>query len=128
MFSFSRTSRKNVKIFFKCWLFVFGVVVIFLYSCDKNHESTPVDCSGPAKSFATDVSPVIQASCATNAACHGAGSINGPGALLVYSQVFNARSDIHSAVSSGHMPPNGALAPSDKNSILCWINNGAANN
>ena len=111
-----------VKIFFII------VALLFLNACTKNPEISPVDCNGPAKSFTNDVNPVIQASCATNSGCHAAGSNNGPGPLLNYSQVFNARSDIRSSVASGHMPMNGSLTATEKNAILCWIENGAANN
>lgn len=111
-------------------------VCFFLFSCSKSGgtnnggsgnggSGSGTTCSGPAKSFATDVNPVIQASCA---GCHGAGSIAGPGPLLTYAQVFNARAAIRSAVSSGRMPPNGGLSVTQKNAILCWIDNGAPNN
>ena len=103
-------------------------VTIIFYACQKNHEMMPVDCRGPAKSFATDVSPVIQSTCATNSGCHGTGSSNGSGALLNFTQVFNARVDIRSAVGSGHMPPNGTLSLSERSAFICWIDNGALNN
>jgi hypothetical protein len=74
------------------------------------------------------VNAIIQTSCATGSGCHGSGSLNGPGPLLSYLQVFNARSAIRSAVSSGRMPPNGALSATQKNSIICWIDSGAPNN
>jgi len=48
--------------------------------------------------------------------------------LLTYTQVFNARSSIRSAVSSGSMPPNGGLSVTQKNSIIFWIDSGAPNN
>lgn len=108
--------------------FVVAASVLFLYACKKNPVINPVDCSGPAKSFVTDVNPVIQSSCATNSGCHATGSNNGPGPLLNYSQVFNARSDIRSSVASGHMPLNGTLTPTEKNDIICWVDNGGLNN
>lgn len=108
--------------------FAIVTALIFLCSCNKNPDSNSIDCSGPAKTFTTDVSPVIQSSCATSPACHGAGSNNGPGALLNYSQVFNARSDIRSVVASGHMPPDRVLSISEKSAIVCWIDNGAVDN
>jgi hypothetical protein len=109
-------------------IFLITAVAGFLWACKKNNDAGSVDCSGPQKSFSSDVNPVVQASCATNSGCHGAGSANGPGALLLYSQIFNARSDIRSAVASGHMPLNGSLTASERNAILCWIDNGALNN
>lgn len=114
---------RSLKLFF-----VIAVSVVFLDACKKSPEISPADCSGPAKSFATEVNPVIQASCAINSGCHALGSNNGPGSLLNYSQVFNARSDIRSSVASGHMPLNGTLTPTERNAILCWIDNGAINN
>ncbi len=105
----------------------FFAFLIFINACTKKPEFT-TDCNGPAKSFVTDVSPVFQTSCAINSGCHATGSGNGPGPLLTYSQIFNARSDIRSAVASGHMPLNATLTSTEKNAILCWIDNGAPNN
>ena len=102
-------------------------LLFIIHACSKKPEFTP-DCSGSAKSFANDVSPVFQTSCAIDSGCHAAGSGNGPGPLLNYSQIFNARADIRSAVASGHMPLNATLTASQKNAILCWIDNGAPNN
>jgi len=102
-------------------------LLFIIHACSKKPEFTP-DCSGPAKSFANDVSPVFQTSCAINSGCHAAGSGNGPGPLLNYSQIFNARGGIRPEVASGHMPLNATLTASQKNAILCWIDNGAPNN
>jgi len=99
-----------------------------VFACSKSSSGFSVDCSGTAKSFASDVNPIIQSYCATNSGCHASGSVNGPGALTTYLQIYNARSDIRSAVSSGVMPQNGSLSTAQKNSIICWIENGAQNN
>ena len=109
------------------------VVVFLLVACTKRHEDTlgtvsPGNGSGPATSFAVDVDPIVQSSCAASSGCHGSGSSAGPGPLLTYTQVFNARSSIRSAVSSGSMPPNGGLSVTQKNSIISWIDSGAPNN
>jgi hypothetical protein len=105
-----------------------GVAVIGLFWACKKNDSFAADCSGPAKSFSANVIPIFQASCATNTSCHGTGSGNGPGQLSTYTQVFNARIDIRSAVASGHMPMNGSISAAEKNAIICWIDNGAPNN
>jgi hypothetical protein len=105
-----------------------GIVVIIM-ACSKNNDVvTTVDCSGAAKSFATDVNPIVQSSCATSLSCHASGSSNGPGALTTFQQVFNARIAIRSAVANGTMPQNASLSASQKNTILCWIDNGATSN
>jgi len=108
--------------------FALVTVLVLVFACSKNTGDFTADCSGTAKSFATDVNQVIQSSCATNAGCHGLGSNNGPGALTTYAQIYNARTAIRSAVSSGAMPQNGSLTTAEKNSIICWIDNGAQNN
>ncbi len=104
-------------------------ILCIVIACSKTTTNKPgtADCSGAAKSFATDVNPIIQTSCATNSGCHGSGSTNGPGELRSYSQIFGARSAIRAAVISGRMPQNGSLTTAQKNSISCWIDNGAPN-
>lgn len=105
-------------------------ILAFIVGCtksttDKGSSDNSIDCSGPAKTFLTDVKPIVQSFCS---GCHGAGSTNGPGELITYSQIFNARADIRSAVISGAMPQNGRLNTAQKSSIICWIDNGALNN
>src|SRR5512146_2208988 len=92
------------------------MVVFVLFACKKSQDKSSASdvCSGPAKTFSSDVDPVIQASCAL-AGCHATGSTNGPGPLVTYSQVFNARSNIRLAVSSGAMPKNGTLSTTQRN-------------
>ena len=102
-------------------------VIIFLIACGKSAVDYTADCS-TAKSYATDVSPLIQTYCATNSGCHASGSSNGPGALTTYAQVYNARSSIRTAVANGSMPQNSSLTSAQKNAIICWIDSGASNN
>ena len=109
-------------------LFIACATTIFFYSCQKNPEIEPVDCSGPAKSFAVDVNPIIRSTCATDSDCHGAGSASGPGPLLNYTQSFNSQQAIRSALLSGTMPKDGHLSVTERNAIICWIDNGALNN
>ena len=89
---------------------------------------TTVNCTGVANAFAANVSPIIQSTCATDATCHGAGSVNGPGPLLTYTQISNASVTIKTAVANGTMPKTGSLTSAQKNSIICWINSGSPNN
>src|SRR4029078_1436014 len=87
-----------------------------------------VNCTGVASAFAANVNPIIQSTCATDATCHGAGSANGPGPLLTYTQISGAAVLIKPAVASGNMPKTGTLTNAQKNSIICWINSGSPNN
>jgi hypothetical protein len=117
----------------------FAIIIAFsLSSCSKGGSSdsntttgssggATVNCTSVPKSFVTDVDPTIQSFC-NIAGCHNAGSFNGPGPLTNYTQVFNARASIRTAVSTGAMPQNATLSAAQKNSILCWIDAGAQNN
>jgi hypothetical protein len=109
------------------------LIITALNSCSKDSGGSgggtgSVDCSTVAnKAFAADVNPIIQSSCAKSG-CHASGSFNGPGELITYTQISNARSNIRSTVSSGRMPQGSSLSTSQKNSIICWIDSGAPNN
>jgi hypothetical protein len=121
--------RAQIKIYFMKRIIACLAGLTFLaIACSKSKETVAtVDCSGSAKTFATDVNPVIQANC-TSPGCHGSGSSNGPGPLLTFQQIFSARASIRDAVASGRMPQNSSLSSSHRNAILCWIDNGASNN
>ena len=108
------------------------LLTIIIISCSKDNGGggggTPLDCNTVSnKAFAADVDPIIQSTCNT-AGCHASGSVNGPGPLTNYNQVFNARNAVRTAVASGNMPRNTTLSASQKNSFLCWIDSGAPNN
>lgn len=107
-------------------------LAIIVFACDSQEEPqntpTPVaDCSTVAATF-SEANTIIQSSCANATSCHASGSTRGPGALTTYSQIFNARTSIRSAVASGDMPRNSTLTASQKATIICWIDNGAPNN
>jgi len=120
--------NRPLKYFLPGKIFIAVAVISFFYACSKKAETViPVDCSTP-KSFATDVKPIVQSSCSMDSDCHGSGSTSGPGPLLTYSQISNESAAVRSAVESGAMPKGGSLTASEKNTVLCWINNGAANN
>ena len=121
-----------------CIFSIIIIGVIFIISCSKGSSTGgttggggggggTLDCTGVPKSWATDVNPTVQAFC-NNAGCHAAGSINGPGALTNYTQVFNARAQIRPQIASGAMPQGSTLTTAQKNSFLCWIDSGAPNN
>src|SRR5689334_15403478 len=90
----------------KAILIIISTASIIL-ACSKSKDTSnneggnTLDCSAvAAKTYTTDVSPIIQSTCATDGNCHGSGSMNGPGALLNYSAIFNARVSIRSAIAS----------------------------
>jgi len=112
-------------------LFLFIGTLCFLPACTKqkgtNTAPESMDCNGIDSRFAAKVFPIIQGNCAI-AGCHASGSNNGPGALTNFSQINSASARIKTAVSSGQMPKGGSLTGQDKNTILCWVSSGSANN
>jgi hypothetical protein len=108
-------------------------IVILVVACSKdddgggNNNPPPVDCNTISATFATNVSPLITSSCAKSG-CHAAGSTNGVGPLTTYAQIFAARVQIRAAVASGNMPKDATFSATQKATITCWIDAGAANN
>jgi hypothetical protein len=113
----------------------FSVIILLIsltgLACSKGSDphtnNNGVDCSTIAKSFSANVMPLVSSRCAISG-CHASGSTNGPGELITYQEIFNARGNIRSAVSSGLMPQGSTLTQSQINTILCWIDSGAPNN
>jgi|ERR1043165_1483531 hypothetical protein len=103
----------------------FAFCALLASSCSKDNGNA--NCTA-TKSFASDVSPIIQTTCATNSGCHAAGSVNSGGVLTTYSQIAAKKSDIKSQVQSGAMPQTGTLTSAQKDAIICWIDQGAPNN
>lgn len=113
---------------------------ILMMSCSKSGSGTgggtgggggtppfTPNCVGAATSFTADVNPIFQTVCAQSS-CHNSGSVNGPGALTNYTQISASKSLIRAAILSGAMPKTGTLTAAQKNSIICWIDAGGANN
>lgn len=123
-----------------CFILITFACTLFIISCSKSSSTTgnnssgsgtgtgsTLDCSTVPKSFSTDINPIVQSFCNASG-CHAAGSTNGPGPLTNYTQVFNARASIRPAIASGLMPQGSSLTTAQKNSFLCWIDNGAPEN
>lgn len=96
-----------------------GLILFLVVGCSKNETdiSYSPSCSGTAKSFKTDVSPLIQSYCQS---CHTEYS--------TYSQISASKNKIRSVVVSGEMPRGKTLTSAQKDAIICWIDNGAQNN
>ncbi len=109
-------------------VFLALMVATSIIACNKTTNTYTPDCSGTAPSFKTDVLPLITGSCNTNSGCHASGSHEGPGALTTYTSISSAKVSIRSSVVNATMPQNSTLTSAQKNTIVCWIDNGAANN
>jgi hypothetical protein len=95
-------------------------------SCSKSGDTTTTansNCDANT-SFSTTILPLFNSSCNLSG-CH-----DGPNAaqLNTYQVVHDNATQIRASISSGRMPKGGTLTNAQKNSIYCWIDNGAKNN
>ncbi|HLG40250.1 MAG TPA: hypothetical protein VI461_11300 [Chitinophagaceae bacterium] len=115
----------------KSYLIILTAVSLFIVfiSCSKdNPNNNDIDCSGVSpKTYSTDVDPIVQSTC-NQQGCHDVASVNGPGPLTNYTQLFNARTAVREAIRTGLMPQNTTLTIAQRTAIICWIDNGAQNN
>ncbi len=110
------------------------LILAGLSSCSKSSDG-PDDppggnnneCPSETPKFSTTISGIISSNC-TGSGCHGAGSVNGPGPLTTYEQIFAARSLIRTAVVNKTMPKTGSLTAQQIQAISCWVQAGAPNN
>jgi len=95
------------------------VSLLLLGACKKDSQSqsyTPT-CDGSVKSYNADVSPLINNYCG---GCHQNFTSN--------NQLFANSSMVRSMIASGQMPQGSTLTITQKNTIICCIDNGALNN
>lgn len=102
-----------------------------LAGCQK--DNVGIDCTGLNPSFANDVKPIIDASCA-HSGCHGSGSSNGDYTTYdgVKKDAKNGRITNHAVVKKD-MPRANSFGPSSLrqgqiDTLYCWIEAGALNN
>ena len=88
--------------------------------------STTVVRGNTGISYSSEVKEIFTAKCATSS-CH-AGNQN-PN-LSILSTLQSSAANVKSRIVSGSMPPfpNTALTPEEKAKIICWIEDGSANN
>jgi hypothetical protein len=95
------------------------ISILLFISCSKDNLSdnyTP-SCSGTAKSYKTDVAPLIQSYCS---GCHSNYS--------TWSQLSASKNSVRTTIVSGSMPQGKTLSTAQKDAIICWIDIGASNN
>ena len=106
---------------------VAACICFSVISCSKSDSSTTnttnTTCNANT-SFSATILPLFNTSCNLSG-CH-----DGPNAaqLNTYQVVHDNATQIRASISSGRMPKGGTLTTAQKNSIYCWIDNGAKNN
>jgi uncharacterized membrane protein len=102
-------------------ILVIALVSLGLWTgCSKisNTDTTYTPtCDGTVKSYKSNVAPIIQSACS---GCHNN--------LGTYSQLSAAKSSVRNSIVSGSMPRGSSLSSTQKNAVICWIDNGAPNN
>lgn len=109
---------------------------VFAISCGDDDTSDPtpgIDCNNLTPSYANDIKPIIDASCAV-AGCHVANFPSGD-----YTEYDGLKEKIDSGkvservVEDKDMPPTSGTGPEELTTaeiqlIHCWIEDGAPNN
>lgn len=106
------------KLFAMKKLIVIVMCATVFAACKKTSSTsyTP-DCTGTAKSYATNVAPLFSGECNS---CHSEYSS--------YAGISADKSRIRNTIVDGSMPKRSSLTNAEKNNIVCWIDNGAPNN
>jgi mono/diheme cytochrome c family protein len=92
---------------------------------DLQPQQPPVDCATTSSSYATVISPIFQANCASSG-CHGANSPNGD--WTNYNNVKTKAAAIKTRTGNRTMPLGGSLSQQQIDLIACWVDGGALNN
>ena len=113
-----------------------AVCISAMQSCVDNKLPAPggLGCSDKVVSYADDVWPIIDTSCANigNGGCHDGG--NGPDRdWTVFSNVQSHAAQIKNRITrtpgtAGYMPQIGSLSDEEIKLISCWVDQGAQNN
>ena len=97
------------------------VTGLFFANCKKKGTTATTTTFQPnctsAKSYTTDVKPLIQSFCVS---CHGS--------YGTYSGAKASGSSIRNSIVNGSMPKGSSLSDDQKNNIVCWIDAGMPNN
>jgi len=111
---------------------VFILFMSIFFSCYNNNEEElygPVSCDLSSVTYSLDVSPIINASCATSG-CHVAGG-TAPGNFANFNE-FKAKVDNgtfeNRVLIQQNMPPNSQLSDCEMQTLQAWLDNGALNN
>ena len=81
--------------------------------------------SGSSVSYATQIAPLLKASCTS---CHGASNAQSGIDLSSYANASKNAKVANSAIQSGSMPPGAAFSTANKQLFQSWVDEGAPNN
>jgi hypothetical protein len=111
-----------------------GLSAIAFQSCEYNDLPEPIPviegCPDPI-SFANDVNPIINNSCALSG-CHN-GDNGADKNWTVFSNFQTKRENVKDRITRppgtpGHMPAAGSITQEEIQTIVCWVDQGGINN
>jgi hypothetical protein len=99
---------------------------IIVFACSKSSDNTMAVAAtcNPNTSFSKTVLPILNSTC-NFSGCHDP---NNAAELNNFQVVHDNAAQIKASVVSGRMPKGKAFNATDKNALICWIDNGAKNN
>lgn len=108
------------------------IIATTLQSCYNDSEEYlygPVTCDTTEISFSTDVTPIINSSCATTN-CHVSGG-SGPGDFTQFGDLkakVDDSSFVNRVIEQRTMPPGTPLTDCEIQILQAWLDAGATNN
>jgi hypothetical protein len=105
---------------------------IFFQSCvDHNLPEPEIDECVATISFANDIKPIIDTSCALTG-CHN-GDNGADKNWTVFSNFQTKRANVKDRITRpvgtpGHMPAAGSITDEQIQTIVCWVDQGGVNN
>lgn len=115
--------KKSIYFLFLAATFI-GFSVVSCSKSDTTATNTANATCDANTSFNATILPLF------NSTCNLSGCHDGPNAAALnnFQVVHDNATQIRASISSGRMPRGGTLTTAQKNSIFCWIDNGAKNN
>lgn len=122
-YSFNSSLYSQMSKKFRYLFFISMGGLLLIQACSKKDTTTDYVCD-PSTSFITTIKPILDKNCNTSG-CHDDITIT---ALNNFQMVHDGAAQIKISIQAGRMPKGGKLSTTDRNTLFCWIDNGAKNN
>ena len=107
---------------------IFSGMVMAISGCSyKKDIPATDDCAGVVISYAGQVKPIFENTCAVTG-CHNATSTNKGGPFTTYALIKNKALTIKQQVVNGIMPKGSSLTAAQIKAIRCWVDSDAPDN
>ncbi len=125
IFVFSSKTKKEKK------SSIFSTLKLLKRYGDSSLPEVEIDECGGTVSFASDVKPIVDTSCAITG-CHN-GDNGADKNWTVFANFQSKSSNVKDRITrpagaDGHMPASGSITEDEIQTIVCWVDQGAKNN